>query len=80
MSKQLAAAAATAAPYAAVDAPRTPQLNDVEDVVARLKICRASVFGLFRTGELRSVKVGRRRLVTEAALCEFIEKLEAGAA
>jgi hypothetical protein len=37
------------------------------------------VFELMASGRLRSVKVGRRRLVSEAALVEFIEKLDDGA-
>jgi excisionase family DNA binding protein len=57
-----------------------PRFHDVEGVMGRLNVKRSTVFKLFETNQLRSVKVGRRRLVSEAALCEFIEKLDAGAA
>ena len=49
-----------------------PKLHDVEGVMERLRVKRSTVFKLFDTNQLRSVKVGRRRLVSEAALCEFI--------
>ncbi len=41
------------------------RLNEIEDVMARLKVGRSTVFGLLASGELRSVKIGRRRLVPE---------------
>ena len=46
----------------------------------RLGLGRSKVFELLASGQLRSVKVGRRRLVSEAALVEFIENLDAGGA
>ncbi|MCV7285357.1 excisionase family DNA-binding protein [Mycolicibacterium wolinskyi] len=45
----------------------------------RLKVGRSMVFELIASGELRSVLVGRRRLVSEAALCDFIERIDARA-
>ena len=54
------------------------RLNDVKDVMARLKVGRSTVFGLIDTGQLRSVKIGRRRLVPETALIEFVENLSSG--
>ncbi|ORV86848.1 ethanolamine utilization protein EutA [Mycobacterium interjectum] len=53
-----------------------PTLHPVESVMARLHLGRSKVFELLASGELRSVKVGRRRLVSESALCEFIDKLD----
>jgi excisionase family DNA binding protein len=44
----------------------------------RLSIGRSMAFELISCGRLRSVKVGRRRLVSEAALVEFIEELDKG--
>lgn len=52
------------------------RLHPVEGVMQRLCLGRSKVFELLATGELRSVKVGRRRLVSEAALVEFIEGLD----
>ena len=54
------------------------RLNSVEDVMGRLKLGRSKVYEEIGTGRLRSIKVGRRRLVSEAALVAFINQLEAG--
>lgn len=54
----------------------TAQLHPVETVMARLGVGRSTVFELIASGDLRSVKVGRRRLVSEAAICEFISKID----
>lgn len=57
------------------------QLNSrlwpVEAVAERLGVGRTTVFQLMASGQLRSAKVGRRRLVSEAAICEFIAKIDA---
>jgi excisionase family DNA binding protein len=53
------------------------RLHNVEAVMKRLNLGRSKTFEVLADGSLRSVKVGRRRLVSEAALCEFIEKLDA---
>lgn len=60
---------------AATNGP-TARLNTVEDVMERLRIGRSTAFELIGTRQLRSIKVGRRRLVSEAALVEFIERLD----
>ena len=52
------------------------RLHTVEEVMERLCIGRSTAFGLIGSQQLRSVKVGRRRLVSEAALIEFIEDLD----
>lgn len=63
-----------------VEAPDA-QLHSVETVMTRLSLSRSGVFVLIRTGALRSVKVGRRRLVSETAIREFIGRLgDAGVA
>jgi len=59
-------------------AEQLPRLHSVESVMDRLNLGRSKVFELFERGELRSIKVGRRRLTTEAALVEFIARLDAG--
>ncbi|CAM2885452.1 ethanolamine utilization protein EutA [Mycobacterium intermedium] len=53
------------------------QLHPVETVMQRLSIGRSAVFELIASGALRSVKIGRRRLVSEAALCEYIQQIDA---
>lgn len=52
------------------------RLHTVEEVMERLCVGRSTAFGLIGSRQLRSVKVGRRRLVSEAALVEFIENLD----
>jgi excisionase family DNA binding protein len=58
----------------------TARLNSVEAIMERLCVGRSTVYQLLGSGELRSVKVGKRRLITESALIDFIEKLDAGIA
>lgn len=54
------------------------QLHDVEAVMKRLNLGRSKVFELISSGQLRSVKVGRRRLVSDAAIADYIDHLDAG--
>jgi len=94
------------------DAARPAQLLSIEDVMARLRVRRSTVFGLLASEEedpqdssdpvggageeansqveedqkansqsrplprLRSVKIGRRRLIPEQALIDFIAQLD----
>lgn len=55
------------------------RLWPVEAVMARLSVGRSTVFELIASGELRSCKVGRRRLVSEAAIADYIRKLDGAA-
>ena len=48
--------------------------------MGRLGVSRSTVFELIASGELRSVKIGHRRLVSDAAIADFIAGLEAAAA
>lgn len=54
-----------------------PKLNTIEQASERLGICRANLYKLLGSGQLRSVKIGRRRLVPEQAIADFIADLEA---
>ncbi|PEG32870.1 hypothetical protein CQY20_33975 [Mycolicibacterium agri] len=38
------------------------RLNTVEETLQRLRICRATVYRLINSGDLRTVTIGRRRL------------------
>jgi excisionase family DNA binding protein len=53
----------------------TVRLNSIKDVVARTRLSRSKVYTEMDSGRLRSVKVGRRRLVTESALIGYIANL-----
>jgi excisionase family DNA binding protein len=50
-------------------------LLTVEEAADRIGICRSNMFKLIRQGEVKSVKVGRLRRITPAALEDFIDKL-----
>jgi excisionase family DNA binding protein len=53
----------------------TARLNSIKGVMARTNLSRSTVYQEMNSGRLRSVKVGRRRLVPESALIEFIDNL-----
>jgi excisionase family DNA binding protein len=57
-------------------AEHAARLNQIEDIMRRLRVGRSTVFGLLASGELRSVKIGRRRLVPESALVDYIAGLD----
>ncbi|CPV67187.1 DNA-binding protein [Mycobacteroides abscessus] len=52
------------------------KLWTVEAVMERLSVGRTLAYGLMASGELGSVKVGRRRLVSESQLAAYIARLE----
>ena len=53
-----------------------PLLNSISVVVERTGLSRAYIYQQLRTGRLKSVKAGSRRLIPEAALIEFCEGLD----
>ena len=55
-------------------------LLTIEEAADWLRISRWSVYNLIRGGQLQTLKIGRRRLVTRAALAECVEMLAKGAA
>jgi excisionase family DNA binding protein len=56
------------------------QAYTVEQVAKMLHIGRDKVYELLRTGQLRSIKIGKLRRITEDQLTEFIASLEDHAA
>ncbi len=55
------------------EAPPGPdRLLGVDQAAAMLGLGRTAVYGELQAGRLRSVKVGARRLVSAAAVAEFI--------
>lgn len=55
-------------------------MNDWEATSAKLGgVSRSLVFQLWRTGELASVKVGKRRFSTDRQIGEYIARLEGAA-
>jgi len=56
---------------------REKLLVSPDEAADRLSITRRRVFELIKRGELRSVKLGKRRLISVDALREFVARLEA---
>ncbi|MEV0105565.1 helix-turn-helix domain-containing protein [Nocardia sp. NPDC050799] len=56
----------------------TDQLHPIPAACERLGIGRSHLYGLMDSGVLRSVKVGRRRLIPESAIADYITRLISG--
>jgi excisionase family DNA binding protein len=54
-----------------------PELYRVEEAAEALRLSRRTVYELIRSGRLRTVKVGSRRLVPVAAVREYVAGLVA---
>ncbi len=52
------------------------RLHNIERAQERLGVGRSKIFQLIASGELRSVRVGRRRLIPEQAIVDFITRLD----
>jgi excisionase family DNA binding protein len=50
-------------------------LLTIDEAAQQLHVSRWSVYNLIRANKLRTVKIGRRRLVTPAALTACVEHL-----
>jgi excisionase family DNA binding protein len=53
-------------------------LYDVDEAAEALRLSRSVLYELIRSGRLRTVKQGRRRLVPVSALAEYVNSLEGG--
>jgi excisionase family DNA binding protein len=56
-----------------------PVLYRVEEAAAALRLGRTIVYELIRCGDLRTVKIGTRRLVPVAAVEEYAARLDGAA-
>jgi excisionase family DNA binding protein len=54
------------------------QAYTVEQVAEMLHVGRDKIYYLLRTGQLRSIKIGKLRRITNQHLAAFIESLEDG--
>ena len=52
------------------------QAFTVEQVADMLHVGRDKVYYLLRTGQLRSIKIGKLRRITEDHIAEFVASLE----
>jgi excisionase family DNA binding protein len=62
----------------AADVPAV--LYRVEEAATALRLSRSMLYELIRSGRLRTVKQGRRRLVPVSALAEYVASLDSGVA
>jgi excisionase family DNA binding protein len=53
-----------------------PRCLSVEQAARLLNVGRSTAYDLIRSGQLRSVKIGRRRLVPRDALDSLINRLQ----
>jgi excisionase family DNA binding protein len=53
-------------------------LLTAEEAAAELRIARRRIFEMIREGTLPSVKIGKSRRITRAAIEEYVRQLEAG--
>ena len=58
-------------------APEPPRLYSVAEAGKLLGVSRAVAYRYITSGQLRSRKIGRRRLVSDTALREFIDEVDA---
>lgn len=54
-----------------------PRLHRVQAAADRIGMSRSRLYEILAAGEMRSVKVGRRRLIPESAIRDYIAKVEA---
>ncbi len=55
------------------------KLLNEQEVRKLIPVGHSKYYELIGSGQLRSVKVGRRRFVTEQAVAEFISRLDSAA-
>jgi excisionase family DNA binding protein len=53
-------------------------LYRAEEAAAVMSISRTAVFGLIRSGDLHTVKIGGRRRIPRASIEEYIARLDDG--
>jgi excisionase family DNA binding protein len=50
-------------------------LHPIEEAAAALGVGRTTIYGLVDRGELKTVHIGRRALVTDQSLNAYVERL-----
>ncbi|AWK74264.1 hypothetical protein CBI38_24630 [Rhodococcus oxybenzonivorans] len=53
------------------------KLNTITETLDRVAVSRSKLYELMDAGDIRSVKVGKRRLISDAAINDWIAGLEA---
>jgi excisionase family DNA binding protein len=57
--------------------PPKPRLLSIKQAVCELGISRTAVYELIAVGKIKTVKIGRRRLISSEAIEDFIAGLAA---
>ncbi|MCF3940910.1 hypothetical protein [Gordonia tangerina] len=57
-----------------------PNLNDWKETGDKIRASRSTVFGLWHSGALGSVKVRKRRFSTDQQIADFIDRQSTGGA
>jgi excisionase family DNA binding protein len=52
-----------------------PQFYKPLEVAAKLKLSRAAIYRLLKSGQIKSIKLGGSRLISENQLAEFLRGL-----
>jgi excisionase family DNA binding protein len=52
------------------------ELYRIPEAMSLLSLCRSVIYEQLRSGRLRSVRVGRTRLIPAAAIAEYVALLE----
>lgn len=66
-------------PLLAREVPADALAYSVDEAAARLSVSKGTLENLIASGELKSFLVGRRRLVSRAALESFVQRKERAA-
>lgn len=75
---ELVEALREAARMEAATSPRAPdRLYSIDEAAAALNLGRSLLYSEIAAGRLRSIKVGRRRLIPAAAIATYIERAAA---
>jgi excisionase family DNA binding protein len=53
----------------------TPEVLTIDEAAARLRISKWSLYNLIRSHQIRTIKVGRRRLVPACSITECVSQL-----
>jgi excisionase family DNA binding protein len=53
------------------------RLHEIPEACERLGIGRSLLYNLIKDGKLRTVKIGKRRLISESSILDFIHNLDA---
>jgi excisionase family DNA binding protein len=54
----------------------TARLHSIGSTAGQLSVGRTKVFQLVTSDKLRSITIGRRRLIPETAIAEYLDRLE----